>query len=331
MTTPTSFLDAIKAAITRYAPDTAVEAGTSIEKLEAILKDKGIPNSKFFSAATIASSTRLGQRPVRNAISYKVNTRTAAQLAYSLNSAQQFTLDPAVVKTCVASTNEVIELIYDLTLLYDVNFFEILGMRNLSSFVGELFARELHKAYDKVLIKNPNQDGYPDLCALTNEGKAYICKNLDRNGKPLPNKELWSPYPFGGVEVKATCGNTPAAAVQAKPLIGESRLPILLSAEWKAHHQQTQILLGLFWDFVDGIPTILAAFFRNDLETTVGKDNKDWAPTVRPKDGGSRTTSVSIMRHGKSQDHGVKKMGQGWLVLPIDTGLLTPITRVFGI
>lgn len=331
MTTPPSFLDAIKAAITRYSPGTTIEAGSSIERLEAILKGKGIPHSKFFSAATLASSARLGQRAVRNAITYKINTRTATQLAYSLNSTQQFTLDPADVKGCVSSTNEVIELIHDLTLLYDVNFFEILGMRNLSSFVGELFARELHKTHDKVLMKNPNQDGYPDLCALTNEGKAYICKNLDPNGKPLPNKGLWSPYPFGGVEVKATCGNTPAATIHAKPLIGESRLPILLSAEWKAHHQQTQILFGLFWDFVDGIPTILAAFFRNDLETIIGKDNQDWAPTVRPKDGGSRTTSVSIMRHGKSQDHGVKKMGQGWLVLPVDAGFLTPITRVFGI
>ena len=108
MTTTPSFLDAIKAAITRYAPGTTIEAGSNIEKLEAILKDKGIPHSKFFSAATLASSARLGQRAIRNAISYKINTRTATQLAYSLNSTQQFTLDPVDVKGCVSSTNEVI-------------------------------------------------------------------------------------------------------------------------------------------------------------------------------------------------------------------------------
>ncbi len=331
MTPDNSFFNAIKAALERHAPGTSLEPGLPLEKIDTLLKEKGVSLSKLFSSATLAVSAQPARRTNRNGISYAVNTRTAAELRYSQNSSQEFTIDPNVVKTCVASTNEVIELIYDLTLLYDVNFFEILGMRNLSSFVGELFARELQKAHDKVLIKNPNQDGYPDLCALTNEGKEYICKNLDKDGKPLPNKDLWSPYPFGGIEVKATCGNTPAAAIKAKPLIGEARLPILLSAEWKAHHQQTQILLGLFWDFVDGIPTILAAFFRNDLDTTVGKDNKDWAPTVRPKDGGSRTTSVSIMRHGKNPNHGVSKMGQGWLILPSEAGFSTPIKRVFGI
>lgn len=331
MTPDISFFNAIKTALERHAPGTSVEPSLPLEKIDTLLKEKGVSLSKLFSSATLAASAQPARRTNRNGISYAVNTRTAAELRYSQKSSQEFTIDPNVVKTCVSSTNEVIELIYDLTLLYDVNFFEILGMRNLSSFVGELFARELQKAHEKVLIKNPNQDGYPDLCALTNEGKEYICENLDKDGKPLPNKDLWSPYPFGGIEVKATCGNTPAASVHPKPLIGESRLPILVSAEWKAHHQQTQILLGLFWDFVDGIPTILAAFFRNDLDITVGKDNKDWAPTVRPKDGGSRTTSVSIMRHGKDPNHGVSKMGQGWLVLPTEAGFSTPIKRVFGI
>jgi len=114
----------------------------------------------------------------------------------------------------------------------------------------------------------------------------------------MSDKSFWSPYPHGGIEVKATCGNTPSAKEQAKPQIGESRGHILQSAEWKAHHRETNNLLGIFWDFVDGLPTVLAAFYRNDLTSA------DWGEVIKPTDGGGRTTSVSIMNRT-----GVKKMG----------------------
>ncbi len=96
-----------------------------------------------------------------------------------------------------------------------------------------------------------------------------------------------------------------SASVQAKPKIGEARIPTLVSAEWKAHHRDTNNLLGIFWDFVDGIPTVLAAFYRNDLTT------EHWGEVVKPKEGGGKTTSVSIMTRT-----GVKRMGEGWVVLP---------------
>jgi len=105
--------------------------------------------------------------------------------------------------------------------------------------------------------------------------------------------------------VKATCGNTPNARTAPKPKIGESRTPTLESAEWKAHHRDTNNLLGIFWDFVDGLPTVLAAFFRNDLTTD------DWGKIVVPKEGGGHPTSVSLMTKP-----GVRKMGKGWLLIP---------------
>src|SRR5439155_5957243 len=141
----------------------------------------------------------------------------------------------------------------------------LLELRNLSALIREIFDKEVGRAYNKVFMKNPNQNGYPDLLALTPEGRKYIEK-ATTNGSIKTDKNLWSPYPFGGIEVKATCGNTPPASKVAKPKIGESRINVgLQSAEWKAHHQLTRNLLGIFWDFVDGLPTVLATFYRNDL------------------------------------------------------------------
>lgn len=74
------------------------------------------------------------------------------------------------------------------------------------------------------------------------------------------------------------------------------------------------------------LPTILAAFYRNDLDTTLGDLNRDWAHIIHPKEGGGRTTSVSIMKR-----NGVKKMGQGWLVLPCNSEILKTLTNVFDI
>ena len=132
----------------------------------------------------------------------------------------------------------------------------------------------------------------------------------------MTQKTFWSPYPYGGVEVKATCGNTPNAKIAPKPKIGESRTPLLESAEWKAHHRDTNNLLGIFWDFVDGLPTILAAFYRNDLTVD------DWGKIVGVKEGGGHTTSVSLMTKA-----GVRKMGKGWLLLPVDAKLQAPLCK----
>ena len=155
------------------------------------------------------------------------------------------------------------------------------------------------------LMSNPNQDGYPDLLALTPIGSTYIAERRAKG--EMSEKKYWSPYPYGGIEIKATCGNVPPANVRAKPGMGDSRIPSLVSVDWKAHHRETNNLLGIFWDFVDGLPTVLAAFFRNDLTIN------DWGNITKPKEGGGRTTSVSVM-----QRKGVKRMGGGWLVLPKD-------------
>ena len=317
--------------VRHYTTDKRLGENLSYEVLTQIIQEQHLDLAQILARATLIANKNLVRCTNRNSITYHISARPQEALCYTTESSVSWHIDPETIKKCIISTNDVIELIHNLTFLYDVNIFETLGMRNLSSFVGELFGHEVGKAYHDKLVKNPNQDGYPDLCALTPEGKEYIKKNLQSNGQPLPNKEFWSPYPFGGIEVKATCGNTPDAETHPKPLIGESRLPIMISAEWKAHHQQTKMLLCILWDFIDGIPIILAAFFRNDLDISLGKDNRDWAPTVTPK-GASRTTSVSIMRRGgRDKKDGVKKMGAGWLVLPEPKKLHDPICKIFDI
>lgn len=188
-----------------------------------------------------------------------------------------------------------------------VDIFPILGMRNLSSFVGEVFARSLSLVTDGLLMNNPHQDGYPDLLLLDNDGKDLL--DQIKNEKGLQDKSPFSPFLNGGIEIKATCGSVPTPQQcqrkgLTKPNIGEQRIDLLISYDWKAHHQETNNLLGLLWDFIDSKPTIVAIFFGNSLTQS------DWGNIIKPRDGGGRTTSVSIM----SRD-GVCKMYRNWLLV----------------
>lgn len=186
--------------------------------------------------------------------------------------------------------------------------FEILGMRNLSAFVGEVFVREMVKASGGAFIKNPHQDGYPDLLVMTEEGKTHF-KTLENE---MRSKAPFSDFATGGIEVKATCGSVPTPAVCqkrgiVKPDMGDPRIDVMTGYDWKAHHRLTNNLAGIVWDFVDRIPTIVGLFYCSNLT------QDDWGDIVHPKEGGGRTTSVSIMNRG-----GIAKMYKGWLAVVDD-------------
>ena len=195
---------------------------------------------------------------------------------------------------------------------FKVNIFNVLGMRNLSAFVGELFAASLIEVTNNSFKKNPHQDGYPDLLLMDATGKSLYDK-LVLEGK-LRAKEPFSPFQNGGIEIKATCGSVPTPAncrkrgVQEKPDIGDQRIALLTSYDWKAHHRETNNLAGILWDFIDGVPRIVAVFFCPTL------DESDWGVIIQPKVGGGRTTSVSIMTR-----IGVKKMYVDWVLILNDT------------
>jgi hypothetical protein len=209
-------------------------------------------------------------------------------------------IDNSKIKAAIEKANSVIDQI---SCLEDVNIFATLGMRNLSAFIGEVFVASMASASDSLLRKNPHQDGYPDLLAMTTEGKD-AWEKLSNN---LRDKKPFSPFIGGGLEVKATCGSVPTPAILAKknlhkPDIGDSRISMITGYDWKSHHRETNHLMGIFWDFIDQKPTIIALFYADQLSID------DWGKIIQPKDGGGRTTSVSIMTR-----MGVKKMYEGWI------------------
>lgn len=232
---------------------------------------------------------------------------------YILNEHQTITISEELIISnndllqAINFCNNAIRTLDEQTRRFDINIFEVLGMRNLSGMVGEYFAKSVQRFSHNALQSNLHQDGYPDLLLTsTPERLAYFDTLYTvKNGKRYPkDKALFSPFLYGGIEVKATCGSTPSASVMPKPLIGEQRIANVNAFDWKAHHRETNNLLSIFWDFIDEIPTIAGCFYRNDLTID------DWGKIVQPRANGGRTTSVSIMTSA-----GVKKMCQGWIAV----------------
>jgi hypothetical protein len=198
-----------------------------------------------------------------------------------------YELDPQFVLEAVQATTRLFDELHRVS----PHVFALLGMRNLSAFVGAAFIEELSKATSRTLILNPHQDGYPDLLLMDKPGRAMWVAIADAQ---IRDKGPFSPFPGGGLEVKATCGAVPTGAVLAKrglqkPAIGDQRIQLITGIDWKAHHRETNYLMGLIWDFVGGLPAITAVTYRNDLS------EEDWGNIISPRSGGGRTTSVSIM------------------------------------
>lgn len=203
---------------------------------------------------------------------------------------------------------------------FEVDVFGILGMRNLSSFIGEIFAASIIKYSNELFKKNPHQDGYPDLLLMDDTGIQLWLELESRKREKQP----FSPFMNGGIEVKATCGSVPTPQECnrkniVKPDIGDQRIDVLKGYDWKAHHRDTNNLMGILWDFIEGIPRIVAVFFGNNLAV------QDWGNIVQPREGGGRTTSVSIMTR-----LGVKKMYNGCIYVIDDVRYINFLNRYNG-
>lgn len=211
------------------------------------------------------------------------------------------------VYLAISMANDALKSLQESTSQFDINVFEALGMRNLSGLVGEYFGKCVMRVSNGKLQSNLHQDGYPDLLLTDTPDKLQYFKTLYtvENGKKKPkDKSLFSPYKYLGLEVKACCGSTPSASIVPKPLIGEQRIDLITSFDWKAHHRQTNHLLAILWDFIDERPTIVACFYQDNLS------EEDWGRIVQPSEGGGRTTSVSIMARS-----GIKKMCDNWVAI----------------
>ena len=238
-------------------------------------------------------------------MTYKINKN--ANLTLTSGTGTAFEVDIKMIENALVDVQDTIKKITD---YIPVNIFEILGMRNLSAFIGELFAKSLIKESNGLFKGNPHQDGYPDLLLMDITGLGII-NRLQALGS-LRDKAPFSPFQNGGIEIKATCGAvpTPLACTKKgiiKPNIGDARVDILTGYDWKAHHRETNNLMGILWDFENGIPKIMAVFLGGNLTET------DWSKIVQPIEGGGRTTSVSIMTRD-----GVKKMYTNWIAVEND-------------
>lgn len=247
-------------------------------------------------------------------MSYLINNR--ADTSYITGSGEIRNFEVSLVERALEDVHKTIASI---TTNVPVNVFEILGMRNLSAFVGELFAKSVEKESSGQYISNPHQDGYPDLLLMDDAGRASY--NRIKESGQVYDKGPFSPFKNGGIEVKATCGAVPTPAVCArrgfrKPSMGDSRIECVSGYDWKAHHRHTNNLAGLFWDFVDGHPEIVGVFFRSDLTDV------DWGAIVQPREGGGRTTSVSIMTRA-----GVRKLYENWIAVKDDERYINLFNR----
>lgn len=228
----------------------------------------------------------------------------------------QFKVPASLFTEAVETAHAVIDKFAD----FGVDVFSILGMRNLSAFIGELYAAAVIKHSHDLFMKNPHQDGYPDLLLMDEAGKALWEKLKSRCREKGP----FSPFMGGGIEVKATCGSlpTPKACQERgfeKPGLGDQRIALMMGYDWKAHHRETNNLAGILWDFIDGVPRIVAVFYSCDLVT------EDWGKIVQPREGGGRTTSVSIMSR-----QGIAKMYAGWICFRNDQRYVKFIDRYNG-
>lgn len=205
----------------------------------------------------------------------------------------------AVLTSAINVAHGLIDDLYTI----DLDIAAILGLRNLSAFIGELVATAVVKTGNGRFLANPHQDGYPDLLLMDDVG----LRELNRLQGRMNEKGPFSPFAGGGIEVKATCGSIPTPAVCRRrgierPDNGDTRIHCMTAYDWKAHHRETNNLVGVLWDFIDRRPRIVAMFYCNKLE------EHDWGRIVQPRRGGGRTTSVSIMNR-----NGISKMYAGWL------------------
>lgn len=247
-------------------------------------------------------------------MTYLINTN--ANTSFISGNGEITNLDIKLIELALDDVHKIIKLITD---YIPVDIFSILGMRNLSAFIGELFAKSLVKESNGFFVGNPHQDGYPDLLLMDKNGRAFF-EQMKQSGR-LRDKLPFSPFPNGGIEIKATCGSVPTPAQCArrgitKPDMGETRIHLMRGYDWKAHHRETNNLIGLLWDFNEQIPEIVAVFFGNHL------DEEDWGKIIHPKDGGGRTTSVSIMPRS-----GVKKLYINWLAVKDDDRYIDFLNR----
>lgn len=154
-----------------------------------------------------------------------------------------------------------------------LDLYEIIDLRMLSGLMGEMFSTEVCRL-DRRILKNPNIDGYPDLCDISKPGQREKIEKF--------NMDRFLAYDDGGFEVKNTFG-VKKANTHITPRT--TRLQkIQKTLVWKAHHRETNHIIAIHSDYVDRIPQIIAGFYSDELT------ENDWTVKQQPKEGSTMTS-----------------------------------------
>jgi hypothetical protein len=206
---------------------------------------------------------------------------------------------------CLSNTNIYLESLYKMFAELNFNLFEVLGQRNLSGLIGEIFSRFFCSEFDMCVL-NPHPDGRPDILNLHGDGfRKYFeteCFNLENNRR-IPLKAKLTPFPHGGMEVKCTIGSPKA---NYKKLLFEKtglndfalgipRIDYLDSFNYWAHHRHSTNLLCLYYDYYDmkaGIPQVLSLFLVKLTED-------DWNVVSLGKTTAKKTSNTSLNKQGR--------------------------------
>ncbi len=172
------------------------------------------------------------------------------------------------------------------------NFYSILGQRNLSGFVGEVFKGALHQQAT-FLEPNPHPDGRPDLLDLTSpEAVAHYVEECHEPESNLPIKAALAPFRFGGLEIKCAIGSVRGGSASDYP-VGTSRADAVTGLTYWAHHRHACRLVALYYDFdvLDGSPGIKAIFFAE-------VEKNHWAPVSIGRPDRKKTNNTRLLKTG---------------------------------
>ncbi len=190
----------------------------------------------------------------------------------------------------------------------ECDLWRLLNQRNLSGFIGTVAVRAIAASVD-CLDANPHPDGQPDLVyvgsAAAAKHYANDCFSQPVSGTPVAKKSMFCPFRYGGLEVKATIGDSAArcapllraATGRDKFDIGVPRVSCIRAINYWAHHRAAMNLLGLYYDYypaAGGQPQILAAFVA-DLE------EDDWGVLSTGVATKKKTSNTALTARGRAK------------------------------
>jgi hypothetical protein len=226
----------------------------------------------------------------------------------------KFTIATHGILKSIVLTNEYINKLYDVFEKLNFKLFEILGQRNISGVIGEIFSRFFCKNVEGY-CSNPHPDGRPDIFPMIDKVVCdyYTNECFQALGKKLiPIKAKFSPFIHGGFEVKCTIGNQNNNSERLKADTGKTsfemgmpRIKYLSSINYWAHHRHSSNLLGLYYDYYSAQknrPQVLAAFFAH-------LNPNDWNKVSLGSLTAKKTSNTSL------NSSGIKKLYGGCLLM----------------